>query len=106
MSVNNERDGQYMYRTTWENQHATKAYAIGENLDHDSMANEHFSHRNVRNSTLSRSSQIHRVVQATDAWIEYLMNGHKNLKSSIFCLQLGIPLVRDDQDRIECELDH
>lgn len=106
MAVNNERDGQYIYRTTWENQQQPKAYAIGEDLDHDSIANERFSQRNIMNSTLPRSVQIHRVVATTDAWVEYLMNGEQNLMSSVFCFQLGIPLVRNDQHWIECKLDH
>lgn len=103
-SVNEQRDGQFIYRTTWENQHETKAYAIGDELDHDSIANERFSSRSIMNSTLPRSTQIHRVVAVTDSWVAFLING-EYLESSKFCLQLGIPLLRNDQHRIECELD-
>jgi hypothetical protein len=101
--VNNQRDEQYIYRTTWENQNETKAYAIGENLDHDSIANEPFSGRNVMNSTLPRLIQIRRIAVVTDSWVQYLMNG-EHLESSAFCLQLGIPLLRNDQHRMECDL--
>jgi len=103
-AVNSQRDGEYIYRTTWENQEETKAYAIGEGMDHDSIANQPFSGRNVVNSTLPRRTQIYRTVTVTDAWVKYLIR-NEDIKSRLFCFKLGIPLMEDAENRNECKLD-
>lgn len=99
------RDGEYMYRTTWENQEEIKAYVIGKEMDHDSIANEGFSNRNIVNSTLPRRIQVGRTVSATDAWIQYLMEEEEDIKSSLFCFRLGVPFIRNENNELQCKLE-
>jgi hypothetical protein len=81
---------------TYDQLEPTKGYAIGEGLDHFSLANELLSEAgNVENSSLPRTLQVDRAARLLAQWIDFVLKD----KTGDFCFGThGVP-------RVECEFE-
>jgi hypothetical protein len=82
-------DNKLNYMYTYHHMVADKYLIVGENLDHDSIANRNVGPTSTfRNSTLPRDVQVKRVADGFDQWIQYMLAEEQ----CDFCQAVTIPL--------------